>query len=280
MVFAVKIRVMLKAKICLILLGLGVVIPLFVPDIALAQGTFIRGDANCDGSVNSLDSTFLENFLIGGPALSCLDAADVNDDGTVTNADVIYLSNYLNSGGPPPLPPHYTYCTDPTPDTLTCDSSCGVIPRCMDGIDNDGDGLIDFPNDCGCSEPCDTTEAPNPVRQCNDGIDNDGDGLIDLADTNCLNLCDNEEYTLACAVVCSSCCYKPADVNADGKWNISDVVGLVNIVFKGAPPTCPRCLSDANGSGGNPTLIDIISLAKKIFKSGPNPIKISVCCLD
>ncbi|OHB70386.1 MAG: hypothetical protein A2W23_07490 [Planctomycetes bacterium RBG_16_43_13] len=38
---------------------------------------------------------------------------------------------------------------------------------CGDGIDNDGDGLIDE----GCPPP--------PVEICGDGIDNDGDGLID-----------------------------------------------------------------------------------------------------
>jgi hypothetical protein len=48
---------------------------------------------------------------------------------------------------------------------------------CQDGIDNDGDGLTDFPTDLGCSGPADLSEK----RECNDGFDNDGDGLTDFA---------------------------------------------------------------------------------------------------
>ena len=48
---------------------------------------------------------------------------------------------------------------------------------CQDGIDNDGDDLIDFPDDRGCSHADDLAER----RECNDGYDNDGDGLTDFA---------------------------------------------------------------------------------------------------
>ena len=48
-------------------------------------------------------------------------------------------------------------------------------PACSDGIDNDGDGGIDYPYDGGCRSPADDLENP----ACLDGIDNDGDGLID-----------------------------------------------------------------------------------------------------
>lgn len=36
---------------------------------------------------------------------------------------------------------------------------------------------------------------PQPVYECNDGIDNDGDGLIDLSDPGCNSATDNDEYT-------------------------------------------------------------------------------------
>jgi hypothetical protein len=52
---------------------------------------------------------------------------------------------------------------------------------CGDGIDNDGDGLID------CEDPdCDSDPfcAPRP-EQCNNGQDDDGDGLIDCEDPDC-----------------------------------------------------------------------------------------------
>jgi hypothetical protein len=53
-----------------------------------------------------------------------------------------------------------------------------MIPACSDGLDNDGDGFIDFPDDPGCLGSLGTLEDP----ECNDGIANDTDGLIDFPD--------------------------------------------------------------------------------------------------
>ena len=47
---------------------------------------------------------------------------------------------------------------------------------CNDGRDNDGDGLVDYPNDPGCANTASVTESP----QCQDGIDNDGQPGIDF----------------------------------------------------------------------------------------------------
>jgi hypothetical protein len=65
--------------------------------------------------------------------------------------------------------------------------------QCADGIDNDGDGLIDAadpqchsdnnPDNPGSYEPGDNSEGGGP--QCSDGKDNDGDGLIDAKDPGC-----------------------------------------------------------------------------------------------
>ena len=71
--------------------------------------------------------------------------------------------------------------------------------QCVDGLDNDGDGLIDI-NDPGCSSPQDNDESddnpppPPPVlAQCEDGVDNDGDSLVDLADPGCSSSSDDDE---------------------------------------------------------------------------------------
>jgi hypothetical protein len=62
--------------------------------------------------------------------------------------------------------------------------------ECSDGVDNDGDGLIDFPTDPGCDSPQDDDER----NQCVDGVDNDGDGLVDLpADPGCDSPQDDDE---------------------------------------------------------------------------------------
>jgi len=55
------------------------------------------------------------------------------------------------------------------------------VAACSDGVDNDGDGLSDFPADPGCASPAAWREDP----ACDDGIDNDRDGEIDLADAQC-----------------------------------------------------------------------------------------------
>jgi hypothetical protein len=50
--------------------------------------------------------------------------------------------------------------------------------ECSDGLDNDADGRVDFPDDPGCFNPSWFTE--NPL--CQDGVNNDAgqDGLIDF----------------------------------------------------------------------------------------------------
>ena len=35
----------------------------------------------------------------------------------------------------------------------------GALQQCSDGIDNDGDGQVDHPNDTGCTSPRDDSEA-------------------------------------------------------------------------------------------------------------------------
>lgn len=57
---------------------------------------------------------------------------------------------------------------------------------CSDGIDNDGDGTVDFPDDPGCTSASDTTEDSSASPLCSDGRDNDNDGLTDYpADPGC-----------------------------------------------------------------------------------------------
>jgi hypothetical protein len=84
--------------------------------------------------------------------------------------------------------------TDAVPRT---DAAPG--PRCSNGLDDDADGLVDFPNDPGCTSPADDDEVE--VRpECADGADNDGDALVDLADLECVNAVDDREAAnAACA---------------------------------------------------------------------------------
>ena len=99
----------------------------------------------------------------------------------------------VSAAPPPPTP-------TPTPGP----------PVCSDGIDNDGDGLIDLADPNCNNDPNGTyegggggggggptptpiiytptpTPAPGFLTECNDGVDNDRDGLIDLVDPDCNN---------------------------------------------------------------------------------------------
>ncbi len=69
-----------------------------------------------------------------------------------------------------------------------------LIRACNDGVDNDGDGLLDVA-DPGCTEPLDRSEDdPDAIPACSDGLDNDGDGATDWpADPQCRAAGDPEE---------------------------------------------------------------------------------------
>ncbi len=54
---------------------------------------------------------------------------------------------------------------------------------CMNHLDDDGDGPIDYPADPQCTSATDGSETVD----CTNGIDDDGDGLIDAADPACSN---------------------------------------------------------------------------------------------
>jgi hypothetical protein len=50
---------------------------------------------------------------------------------------------------------------------------------CNNGDDDDGDGLVDYPDDPGCLDLDDAFERADSLP-CDDGFDNDGDGRIDF----------------------------------------------------------------------------------------------------
>src|SRR3989338_9135567 len=86
---------------------------------------------------------------------------------------------------------------DPCALGASCNPGCTPPPAaCEDGFDNDGDGLVDYGQDPGCTSFGDNDEynAPGP-KACEDGLDNDGDGLIDYGqDPGCTGFTDNDEY--------------------------------------------------------------------------------------
>src|SRR5882724_12377666 len=87
-------------------------------------------------------------------------------------------------------------------DTNPDDPKCNP-PQCMNAIDDDGDGLIDYPADPGCFSPNQDNEVddcqsgPN-CPECANGKDDDGNGVTDFSgqDPGCYAASDTDEYTL------------------------------------------------------------------------------------
>jgi hypothetical protein len=92
--------------------------------------------------------------------------------------------------------------------------------RCVDGIDNDGDGFIDcVDSDCTSDASC---CVPVP-EMCGDGIDNDCDRVVDCADPNC-------RTSPFCCTPMMETCDNFADDDCDG------FVDCVDASCAGIPP--------------------------------------------
>ncbi|MEO0814326.1 MAG: hypothetical protein AAFY60_15800, partial [Myxococcota bacterium] len=89
--------------------------------------------------------------------------------------------------------------TDPADGTLV-----GPCAECSDGIDNDDDGLTDFPFDPDCFDTLDGQEATNAAESCTNGLDDDGDNLVDWPDDpDCVSGFDAEDMAMNPVTECS-----------------------------------------------------------------------------
>jgi hypothetical protein len=71
--------------------------------------------------------------------------------------------------------------------------------HCLDGIDDDGDGKIDYPFDPGCTDPADDDETdPATAPACSNTTDDDTDTLTDFPnDYGCSSAADTSEVFCA-----------------------------------------------------------------------------------
>ena len=106
---------------------------------------------------------------------------------------------------------------DPGCDASSDDDEHGAALPCDDGLDQEGDGLVDFPADPGCSSATDESET-GPGRICDDGLDNDGDGTVDLADAGCDGIFDDSERL-------ETTCDNAFDDDGDGRVDFPDDPG-------------------------------------------------------
>jgi hypothetical protein len=122
---------------------------------------------------------------------------------------------------------------------------------CQDGIDNDGDGLADFPADSGCANAGDLSER----RECSDGFDNDGDGLTDFAggDPSCSNAESSLEDPL---------CDDGRDNDADGTldWDGGGAGAADAYCAGSAPGSAEAPAAPSGGCGIGPELALLLPL--------------------
>ena len=75
--------------------------------------------------------------------------------------------------------------------------ACGAATpktECNDGVDNDNDTKIDYPDDPGCESATDNSEADQAAPECSDTVDNDNDGKVDYPDDpGCTSATDDSE---------------------------------------------------------------------------------------
>ena len=61
------------------------------------------------------------------------------------------------------------------------------------------------------------------------------------------------------------------DANGDGKVSVSDVVYLINYLFKGGPPPIPYEAGEVN-CDAKLTVSDVVYMINYLFKGGPPPM--------
>jgi len=59
-------------------------------------------------------------------------------------------------------------------------------------------------------------------------------------------------------------------MNKDGVFDVLDVVGMVNVAFRGQPEPCPPGVADVN-CDGNIDILDVVLLVNHVFRGGLQP---------
>ena len=214
-------------------------------DDASGQVVVERVDWTCDGQAEVMpvdcvpEVTLSEEAVLdveGSPAHLTFDS-----EGSlyVTYADRSYLSRFALSGGD-------AVCLEDGASAPCEVARVGLVRECGDGIDNDGDGLVDQA-DLQCYGPGDS-ESPEGLRgintACTDGEDNDGDGAIDHDDADCLAALDGNET----GAVLPDPCTDGEDNDGDGDADDADADCAIAGWGQETSPACSDGI-DNDGDG-------------------------------
>jgi hypothetical protein len=135
----------------------------------------------------SSDPTHVATVAIGDPAPGTYYVLVEGKDGDLgtygLEARAVVPSGARCTGAPYP-----TSCIPGEACDVRGDGLCHPV-ACADGVDNDGDGHADWPDDPGCLGPSGLLEndgCPGPTcPACANGVDDDLDGRTDHADRDC-----------------------------------------------------------------------------------------------
>jgi hypothetical protein len=105
------------------------------------------------------------------------------------------------------------------------------LVACDDGLDNDGDGFADYPDDPGCADAGDDSEKDETgTYPCDDGVDNDGDTLTDFPDDpGCVDPAAWIEQTV---------CQDGDDNDGDGMIDFDGGLSALGYVATAPDPWC------------------------------------------
>ncbi len=140
-----------------------------------------------------------------------------------------------------------------------------IDAACRDGLDNDGDGLVDR-MDTGCDGPDDVSETGAEVGNslCSNGIDDDGDGQTDAADLGC------QAAAVADGVVDG--CRNGKDDDGDGKTDFPDDPGCAGFADSSENSDAAPCADGRDNDGdGQTDLADSDCQGSPAGTEWPNP---------
>ncbi|MCA9708722.1 MAG: hypothetical protein KDK70_22930 [Myxococcales bacterium] len=196
-------------------------------------------------------------------ALACLAGCPIEPSGGETGDDGIDIT-LMTSTTDAPMPPAGggssagdggSTAADPTADP-TVDPTANP----PDGTGSTGDSTSDDSSSSSGDVPDVPVDCGGTTYACTDGVDNDGDGLVDLDDPECIGPCDDDEQTFQTGIPgdnmdCKQDCF--FDGNSGGgddgcNWNLrcdpANPGALIGCEYTGGnncqnqdPPT-PECL--------------------------------------
>ncbi len=129
------------------------------------------------------------------------------------------------------------------------------LAQCLNRLDDDGDGRVDYPEDPGCSQPTDRDEAdPAEAPLCANDEDDDGDGQVDYPlDVACVSAAWDDE-TDVCGPGVPFLQFFPSDTEVLGSTRAEDGASNNHVGSCGGQGTPERVYRFRNPTPGRLTI--------------------------